>query len=150
MTKTPWLPGSTAYLMPYLTVRDAAAMADFYERAFGFVCSEVMPGEDGKPVHVGMTYRGTAVVMFAPENTQQACQSPITSGVQAPISLYLYCEDVDAFIARAQEADAKLLAGPDNMFWGDRIAQLEDPDGYRWTCAAKVGEFDETKIPETD
>jgi len=142
-----WLPDNIAYLTPYLTVRDAEAMIDFYERAFGFVRSELMPGEDGKPVHVSMTYLGTETVMFAPENTQQPCRAPATSGVQVPINLYLYCEDVDSFIARAEKAGATIISKPEDMFWGDRIAQVEDPDGYRWTFATKVAEFDPAKIP---
>jgi len=33
------------------------------------------------------------------------------------------------------------------MFWGDRIAKILDFDGYSWTFATKVREFDPSKMP---
>jgi uncharacterized glyoxalase superfamily protein PhnB len=34
------------------------------------------------------------------------------------------------------------------MFWGDRMVRLRDPDGYLWSFATKVGEFDPSKMPK--
>ena len=35
------------------------------------------------------------------------------------------------------------------MFWGDRIAQFSDPDGYRWMFATNVADFDASKAPKS-
>ena len=51
------------------------------------------------------------------------------------VPFYLYVDDVDAVYARALAAGAKSLSEPEDQFWGDRFAQIEDPDGYRWALA---------------
>ena len=155
-----WMPENAGLITPYLTVRDADAAAKFYAAAFGFVQANAMPGPGGKPVHVDMTYRGQSIVMFSPENAPWGgdMKAPASSGTNEPVGFYLYCEDVDALHKQALAAGAKAepAGGPDggaepqDMFWGDRIATVQDPDGYRWTLATKVGEFDISKAPKFD
>lgn len=41
-----------------------------------------------------------------------------------------------------------MLAEPEDMFSGDRMVQLPDPDGYPWSFATVVGAFDPSKVPE--
>ena len=36
---------------------------------------------------------------------------------------------------QALAVGAKALIEPQDQFWGDRFAQFEDPDGYRWAIA---------------
>ncbi len=148
MTANKVLPDGANWLTPYMTVAEAEASLDFYQRAFGFTPGMTMPGPDGKIVHADMTYQGTSIIMFAPQGSWgETMKTPAHSGSQTPISLYVYCEDVDALVKQAREAGAKVLAEPEDMFWGDRMARLEDPDGYQWSFATKVGEFDPSKIP---
>ncbi|HVE06711.1 MAG TPA: VOC family protein, partial [Paraburkholderia sp.] len=44
-------------------------------------------------------------------------------------------EDVDATVAQAVAAGAKVTMPVADMFWGDRYGQLEDPFGHRWSVA---------------
>jgi uncharacterized glyoxalase superfamily protein PhnB len=67
-------------------------------------------------------------------------KSPLTSGVECPITLYLYCEDVDKFYKEALSKGALSLAEPENMFWGDRMCRLKDPENYIWSFATHMGE----------
>jgi uncharacterized glyoxalase superfamily protein PhnB len=134
-------------MMPMLTVRDADAALDFYQRAFGFEKRMAMPGPDGRTKHAEMVYRDQAI-MFGPEG-QPGCpaRSPTTSGVPAPVGLYLYCDDVDTLCARATAAGAKTVSAPADMFWGDRMCNLTDPDGHVWCFATNVADFDPSKVP---
>ena len=156
MSKQNWMPETGALLAPYLTVRDTEATVKLYAEAFGFETDNVMPGPGGKPVHVDMTYQGKTIVMFSPEETPWgSMQAPVTSGTETPIGFYLYCEDVDkqykqALAAGCEAAGVGDVIGPEDMFWGDRIAVVRDPDGYTWTLATKVGEFDPSKAPKFD
>ena len=144
-----WIPENAAYLTPYFNVRDAETAAEFYERAFGFERREVIPGKDGRPIHIGMAYRGKPVIMFASgEGREKDSVSPAESGNVCPASFYVYCENVDEFIAHAVAAGAQKVMESENMFWGDRIGQVQDLEGYRWTFATKVGEFDASKAPQ--
>jgi uncharacterized glyoxalase superfamily protein PhnB len=138
-------PANMPWVIPYLTVRDPAATLMFYEKAFGFCPEPCMKGPDGKIMHAEMRFRD-GVIMFGPEGAPgQDDRTPASTGVPSPVSLYIYCEDVDAFAQRARSAGARLICEPTDMFWGDRICTIVDPDGHRWTFATNVAEFDPTK-----
>jgi uncharacterized glyoxalase superfamily protein PhnB len=122
-------------LTPYLTVRDARAATDFFEAAFGFRVRDSVH-DDGAMMHVEMTWQDQLIVMFAPEGAfGSTAKTPMSAGTIAPQSFYLYVDDVDAVYARALAAGAKSLSEPQDQFWGDRFAQIEDLDGYRWALA---------------
>ncbi|MEM5312299.1 VOC family protein [Paraburkholderia sp. JHI869] len=132
---TPPRPAGVPWLTPYLTVRDARASMDFYQAALGFAVRDSVE-DDGAIMHVEMTYRDQLIVMFAPEGAfGSTARTPKSAQTVAPQSFYLYVDDVDAVYARALEAGAKSLSEPQDQFWGDRFAQVEDLDGYRWALA---------------
>ncbi|WP_144112121.1 VOC family protein [Paraburkholderia sp. BCC1886] len=128
-------PAGVPWLTPYLTVRDASAATAFFRAAFGFEVRDSVQ-DDGVVMHVEMTYQGQLIVMFAPEGAfGSEAKTPKSAGLIAPQSFYVYVDDVDAVYARALTAGAKSLSEPQDQFWGDRFAQVEDPDGYRWALA---------------
>jgi uncharacterized glyoxalase superfamily protein PhnB len=148
MPKRPPCPPGTPWLSPYLTVRDAAAATAFYAKAFGFETKMAMPGPDGKQGHTEMTYKD-ALLMFGPEQAAGSpCKAPVTSGTPPAVSLYVYCDDVDALYQRAVAAGARVEIPPQDMFWGDRMCKLVDPDGHIWTFATNVADFDPNKVPK--
>jgi uncharacterized glyoxalase superfamily protein PhnB len=128
-------PAGVPWLTPYLTVHDARASMAFFEAAFGFAVRDCVQ-DDGAVMHVEMTYHDQLIVMFAPEGAfGSTALTPQSAGTIAPQSFYLYVDDVDAVYARALDAGAKSLSEPQDQFWGDRFAQVEDLDGYRWALA---------------
>lgn len=142
-------PEGANWLIPYLTVADPDVSLDFYQRAFGFERGFTMSGPESRTAHASMNYQGATIVMFGPEGMGGgSMRTPAHSGTEIPLNLYVYCADVDALTARAREAGAEVLAEPRDMFWGDRMVSLRDPDGYLWSFATKVGEFDRSKVPE--
>lgn len=141
-------PADWPALTPYMTVHDAGASLKFYEAAFGFkVTGQVMRNDAGAIMHAGMRLGDTAI-MFAPQNPSNEMRPPASSGAPDSLSLYVYVADVDALAARAERAGAKVLQRPADQFWGDRIAVFKDPDGYHWTFATNVGEFDAGSAPQ--
>jgi uncharacterized glyoxalase superfamily protein PhnB len=147
MSKRPARPAGSPWLSPYLCVKDADKAIDFYTRAFGFEKRMAMPMPDGKTGHVEMVWRD-ALIMFGPESGSGGqCRAPVTTGTPSPVSLYVYCDDVDALFARATKAGAKSDMPPATMFWGDRICKLTDPDGHVWNFATNVADFDPSKAP---
>ncbi|RQG99877.1 VOC family protein [Paraburkholderia dinghuensis] len=134
----PSRPAGVPWLTPYLTVRDARATMAFFEAAFGFVMRDCVE-DDGAVMHVEMTYHDQLIVMFAPEGAfGSTAHTPKSAGTTAPQSFYLYVDNVDSVYARALEAGAKSLSEPQDQFWGDRFAQVEDLDGYRWALARNL------------
>ncbi len=142
-------PAGMLWLTPALTVKDVLKAVEFYEKAFGFERGIVMPDAEGKIVHAEIKYQGSVVAMLGLEGAfGGTCKSPTGSQSECPIGLYVYCSDVDALYRRAKQAGAEVLAEPENMFWGDRVARFNDIDGYRWMFATNVADFDPTKIPK--
>ena len=144
-TKDPRQKGMN-WLTPYLTVSNPAASLAFYEKAFGFTPSFSLPGPDGNIVHAEMTYGGATLIMFGPEGGCPA-KTPAHSGVESPVGLYVYCDDVDALVEKARREGATVVSEPEEAFWGDRIARLLDPDGHSWTFATKLRDFDASQMP---
>jgi PhnB protein len=150
-TKTIRNPRATgmAWLTPALTVRDIEKEINFCVRAFGLEKGITMPDKTGKIIHGELKYEGQTIVMLGREGAMGCpVKSPATSKTDCPIGLYIYCQDIDALYQRAKAAGATVISEPKDMFWGDRVASFKDPEGYGWTFATNVGEFDPSKIPE--
>ena len=69
--------------------------------------------------------------MMADENPQiEAFALPHYGG--SPVSLLIYTEDCDRMYRQAIAAGAKSEREPADQFYGDRMAGVHDPFGYRW------------------
>lgn len=140
-------PQMPSALIPYLTVNDAEASLIFYEEAFGFAPhGPAMRDKDGRVMHAAMRL-GEAMIMFAPQTGANPMRTPASTGAPDSLTLYVYVPDVDAQAQRAEHGGATVLQLPADQFWGDRITVCRDPDGYNWTFATNVAEFDPSKAP---
>ena len=89
-----------------------------------------MPAEDGvRLMHAHLLVNGSSLMMHDdfPEYSGQAMAAP--SGV----TLHLQVDDADRWYDRAIAAGATSVMAPENMFWGDRYAQVKDPFGHLWS-----------------
>ena len=132
-------PGDMPWVTPYLIVRDVVAAVEFVEAAFGFERRGINPGPDGRPSHASATWRDGQVMMGLEGAYGGTTMAPGTTGQTCPISLYVYCPDVDALARRADAAGARIKHPPMDTFYGDRICNLVDPDGYVWCFATRPG-----------
>jgi PhnB protein len=121
-----------------LTVTDVKAAADFYQKAFGFAKRGIMNGPDGKAIHAELTLRGTTL-MLGPEMAQMGSRAAKTIGT-SPTTLYLLTENADKTVAKAVKHGATLKGPVMDMFWGDRVGTLVDPEGYSWMVATHIAE----------
>lgn len=110
----------------YLAVASVDASIAFLERAFGFTRGVVLAAPGGETRYAEMRHGGAAVILV-----QKADAATPTSGMPA---LYTYVDDVDRQLAAAREAGAGVDVAADTA-WGDRVATVTDPDGYRWVLA---------------
>lgn len=130
------VPAGYTALTPYLVVRDGAEAVAFYAAAFG--ATEVMrlDGPDGRILH-GEIDIGGARLMLTSANPAWQMAGPDHYG-GTPVMMMHYCDDCDATYARAIGAGAESLEAPADMFWGDRMARVQDPFGHRWSIATHV------------
>lgn len=121
-----------------LTVGDVKAAAAFYQKAFGFAKRGIMNGPDGKAMHAELTLRGTTL-MLGPEVAQMGSRSAKTAGA-SPTTLYLLTENADKAVAKAVKLGATAKGPVMDMFWGDRVGTVVDPEGYSWMVATHKAE----------
>ena len=135
------VPEGASAVIPRLFCRDPAAEIEFCQAALGAVERVRRPGADGRLSHALVTI-GPAMVMIESEWPGVANRAPAPDG-SSPVALYLYVADVDAVVERAEAAGAKVLAPPQDQFWGDRTAWMMDPAGHVWTLATRIEETTE-------
>lgn len=138
------IPDAYRGVIPYISVRDAAAAIAFYTKAFGAVETVRMPGPNGKIGHAELKI-GDFVLMLADENPEMEFRAPTTLG-GSPVGLMFYVEDVDAFVARAKAAGAEITRDVADQFYGDRMGCLKDPFGHNWYIATHVEDVPEDEM----
>lgn len=124
--------GPTTGLTPHLAIPDkrGAEAIDFYARAFGAIEQARMLADDGvRLMHAHLLVNDASLMMHDdfPEYTGGPMAAP--SGV----TLHLQVDDTDAWYDRAIAAGATSRMPPEDMFWGDRYAQVVDPFGHAWS-----------------
>jgi PhnB protein len=126
--KTGLAEGFTA-LTPYLRIRGASDAIAFYVSVFGAI--ETMRMHMGERIgHAELTIGG-AKLALADEFPEMGVVGPKTLQGSS-IALMHYCDDVDAVVAKAVAAGAKVLREVADQFYGDRVGTVEDPFGHVW------------------
>jgi len=128
-------PASMPWVTPYLTVQDVPAALDFYEAAFGFERRDANAGPDGVILHSSVSWNDGVIMLGLEGAYGGTTKAPATSGIESPVSIYVYCDDVDALASQAEATGAAMRFGPTDMFWGDRCCMLVDPNGHVWNFA---------------
>lgn len=121
---------------PHIVCAGAARAIEFYQKAFGATEEARLPGPDGKLMHAMIRINGSAV-MLVDENPEWGMLGP-KSLKGTPVTIHLYVDDADAFVARAEKAGAKVTMPVADMFWGDRYGKIEDPFGHHWSVGTHV------------
>ncbi|TMA07981.1 MAG: VOC family protein [Deltaproteobacteria bacterium] len=130
------IPDGMHTVTPHLICAGAADAIEFYKRAFNAVEIGRMASPQGKLLH-GLIRIGDSKVMLVDEFPDWGSFGP-KSLKGSPVTLHLYVEDVDAFVAHAAASGAKITMPLQDMFWGDRYCKLEDPFGHQWSIATHV------------
>jgi PhnB protein len=120
----------------HIVVRGAERAAAFYQGAFGAEEIERIPTPDGRLMSVQMRVNG-AVLHIADEFPEMGVLAPPSLGGTAVV-LALDVDDADATFDRAIAAGAEARQPVQDMFWGDRHGQLDDPFGHRWNISQHV------------
>ena len=134
-------------LTPFLTVRDAARVIEFYKEAFGAEERFRMMTPDDKWVAHAEMKIGDSIFMLSDEMPGEEYRTPSSLG-GISVGFYVYVEDVDTAFERAVAAGATVKTPVQNMCWGDRPGEVLDPAGHLWTLATRVEELSPEEITE--
>ena len=110
---------------PYLIVRGVPKLIEFLENVFGAGELRRTTVSDGR-VHHARVQIGDSVVMIGETGEGQPT---------FPAVLYVYIDDVDRTYQLALKHGAKSLRKPEDQYYGDRNAGIEDPFGNQWWVA---------------
>jgi uncharacterized glyoxalase superfamily protein PhnB len=130
------IPDGYHSVTPMIVAEGAGKLIDFMKQAFGAEERLRMPMPDGSVAHAELTI-GDSVVMVSDATPQWPA---------AGCSVHLYVEDVDAVYKRALEAGATSRMAPEDRFYGDRAAAVEDPSGNLWSLATHIEDVPEDEM----
>lgn len=108
----------------YLVVKNAEAVIEFAEKVFDAVIMVKME-DHGKIMHAEFQI-GDTIIMIG----NGAENSKLFPGM-----LYIYVEDTDVTYKKAITAGAKSIMEPQDKFYGNRNAAVEDCCGNQWWIA---------------
>jgi PhnB protein len=131
---------------PYLAVDDAAQAIEYYENAFGAKERVRMETPDGKIGHAELEI-GDSLVMLSDPFPEASTRPPKELGGTS-VNVFMYVEDVDAFVKRAVDAGATTTMEVADQFWGDRFGSVQDPFGHSWSIATHVEDVPPEEMAE--
>jgi PhnB protein len=138
MTQAHKVPEGYHDVQPYLMFVNTVEAMAFFAQVFGAKEKLCMKSPEGRVVHAEIII-GDSVVMMADEHPEiQAFAAPHYGG--SPVSLMVYVDDCDSTYAKALEVGAKSLREPADQPYGDRMAGILDPFGYKWWVAHSLAE----------
>jgi PhnB protein len=106
----------------WIISRDTARLLDFVKEVFGAEVIARVPNEDGTIGHAEFRIGDSIVMAFDAKEGW-----PDTPGF-----FRLYVEDGDAVYRRALEAGAVSVTEMTDLFFGDRVGRVRDPQGNVW------------------
>lgn len=124
------IPDGYHSIQPYLIVQGATKLIEFMKQAFGATERMRMGGPDGTIGHAEVQI-GDSVVMLADANDMFPAM---------PATVLVYVDDCDAVYTRALAAGAKSERAPEDQFYGDRSAGVNDASGNRWYIHTHIEE----------
>ncbi|RZT97851.1 VOC family protein [Rivibacter subsaxonicus] len=140
------IPDGMHSITPHLVCAGAADAIEFYKKAFGAVELMRLPAPDGRLMHAAVQI-GDSMLMLVDEMPEFGCHGPKALNGSA-VTIHLQVKDVDATVAQAVAAGAKLTMPVADQFWGDRYGQVEDPFGHRWSVATHLRDLSPEQIQE--
>lgn len=129
------VPKGLGTVTPNLVVSDAAGALDFYKRALGAKEKSRTLGPDGRVWHAEFQIGDTVLYI---NDAMPGGRGPSTHAHPSPTGFMIYVKDCDALFNRAVAAGGKPSMPVADMFWGDRVGEVQDPYGNYWSIATRI------------
>ncbi len=126
-----FIPEGYHTVTPYLVVSDVDKLLQFLEATFNAATSVCGRDGQGKAQHAEVKIGDSMIMIGAAPQADQVTNT----------MLYLYVEDTDAYYKKAIAAGALSIKAPENQFYGDRNAAVQDFSGNQWWFATRVEEL---------
>ncbi len=140
------IPDGYTTVAPYLFVDNAKAAIEFYKQVFGATNVEMIETPDGRVADAELRI-GDTVMRLCDNLPIFDAKAPSELG-GTTVEIFLFVDDVDATVRRAEGAGATIQEEPTNQFWGDRLGRLKDPFGHHWLVATRIEDLTPDEIGE--
>ncbi len=130
------VPEGFSTITPYFAVPEADKLLDFLTQAFDAEVLQRHMGPHGKLAHAALRIGNSTVMLggLPPGKT------PLLA------MIYFYVPDCDATYRRALSAGARSVMEPQDMYYGDRSAAVDDPAGNQWWIATHKEDLSEAEL----
>ncbi|MFB7883380.1 VOC family protein [Microbacterium sp. NPDC056057] len=109
-------------LFPILLARELPELVRFYERALGGVVDYRFADANGADAYVSLKIDGVPLGIGRDEDA-------VPPGGGERVALWFYVDDVDRAFRAWVRAGGHPIQPPEDMPWGERVAQVRDPAG---------------------
>lgn len=122
-----------ATVIPGMRYRNAPAMIEWLQRAFGFERHAVYEGPGGTIAHAQLTF-GNGMIMLGSVDSRASAFSrqPDECGNAETQSPYLVVSDCDALYVQAKAAGAQIVMELETKDYGGKGFSCRDPEGHVW------------------
>lgn len=125
-------------ITPTAFYRDPMAALHWLEAAFGFETVLLLTDDAGKVGHAEMSFRGCNIGVGGewggPPLGGAEMKSPASLGGVGTQFMWVELEDgLDAHCERARAAGARIVAEPEDQFYGARVYRAHDLEGHVWS-----------------
>lgn len=131
-------------ITPHIVVQGAERAVAFYRDAFGAEELSRIPTPDGRLMSVQLRI-GDGLLHVADEFPEMGVLAPPSIGGTAVV-LALGVTDAEGVFAQAVTAGAEVRQPLQDVFWGDRHGQLDDPFGHRWNVSQHLRDVPHDEI----
>lgn len=127
---------------PYVTVKNVQGLIDFVHQTFGGIVVERITQPDGHVEHAEIRV-GDSLLMVGPPQVDSLVQ---TGQHPRPGTFYVFVPDVDRAYRKAMEHGANCYMLPTDMFYGDRVAAVVDPNDNVWWIAHREASLNRRQL----
>ncbi|MFN3515424.1 MAG: VOC family protein [Phenylobacterium sp.] len=126
-----------AAITPTAFYRDPMAALHWLERAFGFETVLLLTDDEGRVGHAEVAFRGCHIGIggewAGPQLGGAAMKSPASVGGAGTQFMWVeLAEGIDDHCQQARAAGAKIVADPEDQFYGARTYRAHDLEGHVW------------------
>ena len=108
-------------VQPIIVTADLDRLVRFYTGLLGAAETTRVPGEGGATFYVGLRAGAAELGLVA--------DAAVDTGTAGRILLSIDVADVDGLLPKVEPLGGRVLAQPNDMPWGQRVAHIADPDG---------------------
>ena len=119
-------------MFPILSTRNLPRLLDFYVAGLDAQVAYQFPDE-GDVAFVSVDVAGGHLGLGADEHAGDA-------DTAQRAALWLYADSCDDAVARLVSYGATVVTHPEDMPWGERVADVRDPDGNLLHIGQRLGE----------